>query len=54
MTIAKHQRDIRASIRAFLMLATREELELEKTDALAHGNLFRAECVQELIDEYEG
>lgn len=44
------ERDRRRLIRSVLRLASPEELLREKEQSLSCGDLFRAECVQELID----
>jgi hypothetical protein len=49
MTAAQHS--TRANIRNFLLTATMAELVREKQISLEGGDLFRAACVQELIDE---
>lgn len=45
------RRLIRQNVRAFLMTATRAELEQEKRISLEHGDQWRAVLVQELLDE---
>lgn len=46
-----NQRRVRSAVRAFLMLATRAELEKESAISLARRDTFRAACVDELIAE---
>lgn len=49
--LPERQRRIRTVIRDFLLVATLEELRQEKQISLDLNDTFRAECVQELIDE---
>jgi hypothetical protein len=49
--LTTQQRNIRMNVRNFLLIATKEELELELKLSLQRNDQFRAECVQELIDE---
>jgi hypothetical protein len=49
LTPAQHQ--IRWNVRNFLLTATIAELVREKELSLERGDPFRAECIQELIDE---
>jgi hypothetical protein len=51
MTLTDDQRQIRMSIRNFLLTATASELAQEKQISLDNGDLFRVMCIQELIDE---
>lgn len=51
--LTPHQYQIRSCVRAFLMVATREQLQKELELSLEKGDTFRAECVQELIDELD-
>ncbi len=46
------QRQIRQVIRNFLLTATKQELERELAISRDRGDVFRAECVLELIREY--
>ncbi len=45
------QRQVRQAVRNFLLTATPEELKREKEISLERNDQFRAQCVQELIDE---
>lgn len=45
------QKQLRLNIRNFLIVATPEELAKELVLSQARGDAFRAQCVQELIDE---
>lgn len=45
------KRIIRISIRNFLLIATKEELQAELAISVEYGDKFRAECVRELIAE---
>ncbi len=49
--LTPNQRDIRAMIRGFLILATPQQLQREKEIAEEQKDTFRADCIQELIDE---
>lgn len=49
--LSHHERTLRSNIRGFLLTATLEELKKELTISKDRGDTFRAECVQELIDE---
>lgn len=49
--LTPQQRRIRSAVRAFLMLATPEELQKELEISRQRGDHFRAECVEELIRE---
>ena len=44
-------RQIRLNIRNFLLVATEEELQTELRISKDHNDVWRAECVQELIDQ---
>ncbi len=50
-TLEPWKRRIRQAIRDFLLIATPEELQREKKISLERNDTFRAECIQELIDE---
>lgn len=52
-TLTSAQRQERMSVRNFLMIATRVELERERLLSVERGEMFRAICVQELIGELE-
>jgi hypothetical protein len=53
-TLTPAQRQIRMNVRNFLLVATIEELEVELKISKDTGDTFRAECVQELLDEAIG
>lgn len=48
-----HERKVRGHVRAFLMLASRSELETELAISIELGDDLRARFVRELIDEIE-
>lgn len=50
-TLSPTERNIRMNIRNFLLAATRDELEKEKRISEERGDLFRRDCIQELLDE---
>lgn len=50
-TLTTAQRQIRMNIRNFLLIATPAELQKELEISNNSGDTFRAQCVQELIDE---
>lgn len=52
-TLTAAQRQIRMAVRNFLLMATKKELEQEKQISLDTGDQFRADCIQELLDEHE-
>lgn len=45
------QRQLRQNVRNFLLVATLEELRGELAISKERGDTFRAQCVEELIDE---
>jgi len=45
------EKAIRRDIRAFLMVATMDELRRELQISLDKGDAFRAACIRELIEE---
>lgn len=49
----RFHRQLRQNVRSFLLVATMDELKKEEQISLDRGDLFRAECVQELIAEKE-
>ncbi len=49
--LTPQQRQVRAMIRNFLLVATVPELERELAISRHRGDTFRAECVLELIRE---
>lgn len=49
--LTETQRTIRAAIRAFLLIATPDELRKELDISLEQGDAFRVACVAELIRE---
>lgn len=51
--LTEDQRRFRTNVRSFLLIATLPELQREKALSEERGDKFRAECVQELMDEYE-
>lgn len=50
-TLTPFQRNLRMNIRNFLLVATPEQLKRELEISRESGDTFRAECIQELIDE---
>jgi len=53
MELTQQQKQLRANIRNFLLLASLEELKKELTISLERGDGFRAEVIKELICEEE-
>ncbi len=51
VTGAAMTRQLRSNIRAFLLTATKEELEKELAISIERGEEFRAQCVRELLAE---
>lgn len=51
-SLTPQEKQIRQNIRNFLLIATKKELETEYANSIARNDSFRAECIQELIDEY--
>ena len=49
----RDQKWIRVNVRNFLISATIPELKREKRISLESGDKFRAECIQELIEEHK-
>jgi hypothetical protein len=49
--LGEFQRTVRSNVRAFLLVASRAELEREQQISRERGDQFRAACVQELLDE---
>lgn len=47
------RRRVRMAVRNFMLLHTREQLVVELRISEEAGNLWRAACVQELIDEHD-
>ena len=52
-TLTTAQRNVRSAVRAFLMLATLAELVRELELSEERKDTFRAECIHELMAEFE-
>lgn len=50
-TLTDKQVSIRSAIRAFLLTASREEMETELKISLDKGDEFRAACIRELMND---
>ena len=51
--VSSLQRNVRMAVRNFLLIATREELIQELKISQDRGDMWRAACVQEIIDEID-